>query len=199
MPRIQAATVAEHRAQMRRALLDAARELLAETGEAPSLAAVGERAGLARSSVYSYVSSAEELMVAVVDEVLPDWSGQVLARVRAAGSPAEQVWAYVEANVDLFGSAEQAAAQALTRVVDPQLLAGPMQRFHDELRQPLVEALSAMGEPEASVTADLIGALVVRVTHSTDEGGEPLDTVTALALLRRLLGGYLGLTDPAGS
>ena len=52
MPRITAPTVAEHHAKQRRALLDAARDLLAETGAEPSMAAVARRAGLARSSIY---------------------------------------------------------------------------------------------------------------------------------------------------
>ena len=58
MPRIDAPTVAEHHAQRRAALLAAAEELLAEQGvEAVTPAAVGARAGLARSSVYQYFSS----------------------------------------------------------------------------------------------------------------------------------------------
>jgi AcrR family transcriptional regulator len=192
VPRINAATVAEHRVQQRAAILTAARELLAETGAGPSLAAVGERAGLARSSVYAYFSSREDLLAAVVDQVLPDWSGQVVAAMRAAESPAARVWAYVTSNVELFESAEQAAAQALTRVVDPAVLAEPMASFHDRMRAPLVEALHEMGEPEPSACADLIGALVVRVTHVEGAAGTELGGEGALALLQRMLGHWLG-------
>ena len=46
MPRISAATVAEHRAAQQRALLNAAHELLQETSEAPTMADVAARAGL---------------------------------------------------------------------------------------------------------------------------------------------------------
>ncbi len=191
MPRINAATVVEHRAQQRRALLAAARELLAQTGVGPSLAAVGEQAGLARSSVYSYFSSREDLMAALVDQVLPEWSDRVLAAMDAAVTPADRVWAYVVSNVELFDSAEQAAAQALTRVVDPVLLAGPMASFHDRMRAALIEALDDLGEPEPSACADLIGALVVRVTHAAGADGSQLGAAGALALLQRMLGGWL--------
>ncbi|WP_406673984.1 helix-turn-helix domain-containing protein [Nonomuraea sp. N2-4H] len=71
MPRIQAPTVAEHRAAQRRALLDAAREILAETGRPPTLARVAERAGLARSSLYQYFRSSGDLLNAVVEDVFP--------------------------------------------------------------------------------------------------------------------------------
>ncbi|HLU31431.1 MAG TPA: helix-turn-helix domain-containing protein, partial [Acidimicrobiia bacterium] len=62
MPRIKAETLAEHRELQRRAVLEAARDLLAETGKAPSLAEVGERAGLARSSMYHYARSRDDLL-----------------------------------------------------------------------------------------------------------------------------------------
>lgn len=71
MPRIQAPTVAEHRAAQHRALVDAARQILAETGRPPTLARVAARAGLARPSLYQYFRSAEDLLNAVVEDVFP--------------------------------------------------------------------------------------------------------------------------------
>jgi AcrR family transcriptional regulator len=74
MPRITAATVAEHHTQQRRALLDAARAILASTGKAPTMSEVGRRAGLARSSVYQHFASPDELLEAIVADVFPDWA-----------------------------------------------------------------------------------------------------------------------------
>lgn len=196
MPRIDAPTVAEHRARQRRALLDAARSLLAETGSAPSVAAVGRAAGLARSSVYQYFTSTEDLLRAVVADVFPDWTRQVQQHVAAASSPGEQIWAYIEANVNLFASSEQAVAQALMRVVEPHVLRGPMEQFHAELQVPLRDALTAFGEPEVDAMAELIDSLVVqasRTAQSDDTMCAAAGTQGELVLrrLRRLLGGYL--------
>lgn len=196
MPRIQAPTVAEHRARQRQAILDAARALLAETGEAPSLAAVGARAGLARSSVYEYFSSRGDLLAGVVADVLPAWAARIVEAVEAAPTPGERVWAYVTANVELFAGSEQAVARALTTVVDPAVLAEPMEEFHQALREPLLSALRDHGEPQPEVMADIIGSMVVRA--SRDLWSPNKRTVrrrldAALALLRRLLGGYLQL------
>ncbi len=200
MPRIDAPTVAEHRARQRRAMLDAARSHLASTGAVPSLAEVGAIAGLARSSVYQYFSSRDDLMAAVVHEVLPDWSRRVASAVDEAGTPGEKVWAYVRANVKLFHSEEQAVATALTDVVEPSVLAGPMAQFHAELQVPLLAALRAMGEPHPEVVAELVGSLTVKVTHSTAGQDRPLPEGETLALLRRLLAGYLDLgTDDLGT
>ncbi|WP_181311482.1 TetR/AcrR family transcriptional regulator [Nocardioides campestrisoli] len=208
MPRIQAPTVAEHRRRQERALLDAARALLAETPEAPTLGAVGERAGMARSSVYQYFASRDDLLAAVVADVFPEWAGQVRARVESAGGPGERVWAYVCANVELFASSEQSVARALTAVVEPHLLRAPMQAFHAELQVPLLTALTDLGEPRPRQVAELVDSMVVQVSRSLGSGGggpedAPRDQGEALALLRRLLAGYLGLSpdlpaDPAG-
>jgi AcrR family transcriptional regulator len=198
MPRIQAPSVAEHHARQRRALLDAARAVLAESPQAPSMAAVGRRAGLARTSVYQYFTSAQELLAAVVADVLPDWAGQVVAKVAAAPTPAARVWAYVAANVDLFTSSEQAVARALTRVVEPQVLRGPLEEFHARLQVPLRQALADLGEPEPETMAELISSLIVQASQAagpadcTQAAGARTVTLTRL---RRLLGPYLGL-DP---
>lgn len=194
MPRITAPTVAEHREQQLRALLDAARALLGETRAAPTLAATAERAGLARSSIYRYFSSSEELLAAVVGDIFPDWSGRVRARVEAAEAPGEKVWAYVCANLDLFSSSEQDVASALSEVADPHLLKEPMQAFHAELQEPLVAALADHGESRPRLMAETIETALLHVARSL--GSSPdgaIDKDEALAVLRRLLGGYLGL------
>ena len=55
MPRIEAATVAEHNAMRRRQVVDAAAEVLGDVGVGGfTPAAVAKRAGLARSSMYQY-------------------------------------------------------------------------------------------------------------------------------------------------
>jgi AcrR family transcriptional regulator len=194
MPRIEAPTVAEHHARQHRALLDVTRTLLAETGNVPSMGAVARRAGLARTSVYQYFGSADDLLAAVVADVFPDWGRRVLGRVEAATNPAARVWAYVEANVELFTSPEQSVARALRRLVAPEVLRGPMEDFHAGLQVPLIGALTDLGEPEPEAIAALIDTLVVAAARTSgDENGDEEGRRAELVLerLRRLLGPYL--------
>jgi AcrR family transcriptional regulator len=200
VPRIQAATVAEHHVQQRRALLDAARALLAETPQKPSMGSVGRRAGLARSSVYQYFASAEELLAALVAEIFPDWAHQVLSRVDAASRPGERVWAYVEANLDLFASSERAVARALREVVEPHVLQGPMQEFHRRLQVPLCQALTDFGEPEPEAIAEYIDSMIMQASRGLADVEPPATSLArdvALERLRRLLGSYLRLDEPS--
>lgn len=160
--------------------------------------AVGERVGLARSSVYQYFASTEELLAAVVADIFPAWAEQVLDKVVAARTPGSRVWAYVEANVELFASSEQAVAAALTRVVDPQVLQGPMHEFHARLQTPLHKALEELGEDEPAAMAEHINSLIMQAARDLD-GSDPQvrgeRRARALDRLHRLLRGYLSLPD----
>lgn len=203
MPRINAATLAEHRRIQRKAVLDAARDLLAETGQAPSLAEVGKRAGLARSSVYEYARSKEDLMAAVVADVFPDWARRIGSAIDTARTAGEKVWAYVESNVAFFAGSEQTVARALGSVVDPAILRGPMQEFHTALQEPLREALRELGEADPEAMADIVDAMLLSATkdvRARQRQSTPAEREEVLSLLRRLLGPFLQLPhDPETS
>lgn len=161
---------------------------------------VARRADLARSSVYQYFPSADELLTAVVADVFPEWINGVHDRVSVAPTPGTRIWAYIEANIDLFSSPEQAVAQALSRIVSPQVLHPPMREFHLKLQVPLRQALSDLGEPEPDAMAALIDSLILQATHklgSTDLLQQIEARTRTLARLRRLLAGYLHLPPPA--
>ena len=192
MPRIQAPTVAEQRQRQERVILDAARSLLAASTQPLTLAAVGRKAGLPRSSVYQYFSSRDDLLAAVVADVFPEWARQVRERVEAVDTPGGRVWAYIVANVGLFASSEQAVARALAVAVDPHVLHGPMSAFHAELQAPLRAALADLGEPDPIAVAELVDLLIVQVSHELDQP-TGFEQERVLAMLRRLLGGYLRL------
>ena len=190
MPRIEAPTVAEHHARQRRALLDAARGLLGENAAVPSMGAVARRAGLARTSVYQYFDSADELLAAVVADVFPGWARRVLDHVEAAPTPSARVWAYVEANIELFASSEQSVARALTQVVPPDVLRRPMEDFHADMQVALLEALTDLGEPEPAAIAGLIDTMIMTAARADAD-----DSELVLHRLRRLLGPYLADAD----
>lgn len=137
----------------------------------------------------------------MVGDVFPAWARTVLDRVAAASTPGERVWAYIEANVDLFDSSEQAVARALSRIVDPQVLMPTMKAFHVQLQVPLRQALADLGESEPDAVAEHIDALVMQASRAIEAAKEtvgPDARAQSLARVRRLLAGYLDL-PPAAS
>lgn len=189
MPKIQAPTVAEHRARQRRAILAAAREILAENGtQAPSLAEVGKRTGLARPSVYQYFKSREDLLNAVIADMFPEWSAYVTQQMDQATDPGGRVLAYVEANLHLVAQGEHAVMRGLASSASGTVLAEESRTLHDQLRTPLVAALADHGATAPDRAAELIQAVVYASSQMIENGTPEADVV---ALTRELLCPYL--------
>jgi AcrR family transcriptional regulator len=173
VPRIRASTVAEHRAAQHRALLDAARQILAETGRPPTLTKVAARAGLARPSVYQYFRSPEDLLNAIVQDVFPRWSDRVAAAMDAAATPADRVLAYVRTNFDLITEGEHALATVLAEVAPGETVAEQSRAMHEQLLNPLAETLRALGVPTVAETAEMINAIVFAGSRLIESGTAP--------------------------
>ncbi|MEV4672383.1 MULTISPECIES: TetR/AcrR family transcriptional regulator [Actinomadura] len=194
MPKIQAPTVAEHRAAQRAALLDAARSLLSEEAErAPSMAAVARRAGLARSSVYAYFTSRDDLLDALIVDTFPRWSAYVRARMGKAGTPGDRVLAYVHANLRLVARGDHALARALAATGRTDALANSSRLLHDELQTPLRTALADHGAGDPDRTAELVQSIVYTLSRMIEDG---LPERAARRLADELLTPYLNPATP---
>ncbi|MFC4556434.1 TetR/AcrR family transcriptional regulator [Georgenia faecalis] len=191
MPKIDAPTVAEHREARVRALLDAAHDLLVEGGgRPPGLAEVAERTGLSRPSVYQYFRSRDDLLEAVVEDMFPRWSRRIDAALAAASGPGERVLAYVRVNLELVADGEHAVARTLAQEAPAASFAARNRELHDQLLDPVVDALAELGAPEPAVTAELVNGLVHTGTRMLTEGTGVDDVVERIT---ELLGPYLGL------
>lgn len=181
MPKIDAATVVEHRAQRRAALLAAATELLREhPGQAPSLGDVGARAGISRSAVYHYFSSREDLLEAVTAQTFPRWEDRFTRAFAAAATPLEVVHAYVSENIALVVDGEHALALTLMRVTDAEHMGPHSDQFHRRLAEPLEQALTAAGDPIPAVTGELINSMVLTAARLVASGQDRADVVDAI-------------------
>ena len=115
MPKIRAATLAEHRQLQRDALLEAARALLAEGGmEALSFPNLARRTGLARSSVYEYFGSRAAVVAELCAVDFPAWAAEIAEAVAAERTPAARVEAYVRAQLALAGDPRHRAVAAIS-------------------------------------------------------------------------------------
>ncbi|SDE55799.1 TetR/AcrR family transcriptional regulator [Rhodococcus tukisamuensis] len=175
MPRISAPTVAQHRAAQRRALLDAAREVLTEGAtDIPGFAEVAARAGLARSSMYQYFKSRRDLLDALVEDSFPRWSDRVEREMDAAGAPDRRVLAYVRANLDLVAEGEHAIASSIAAIAPTEKMTETSALLHRKLVTPLVTALTELGATDPAATAELINAVVHAATRQVEAGGDPV-------------------------
>ena len=157
MPKIEAATVAEHHQMRRAALIDAAAELLASQGvEAVTLAAVGSAAGLARSSVYQYFDSSGAVLAAVVEAAIPRAAASMASAVQSAADPQARVLAWVRAYLAAVTDPAHRALADLGGLNLPAECQERIDALHAARAAPLVSALTELGTDEPDLTAALI-------------------------------------------
>ncbi|MFF3731635.1 TetR/AcrR family transcriptional regulator [Streptomyces sp. NPDC002476] len=174
MPRIQAASVADHRAQQRAALLDAAYELLAEGDAAKvTFTAIARRTGLARNSVYKYFPNRHELLTEVVRQAAPRWTERIHAAVAAAGdAPERRIAAYVTAQLEMVRDGEHRIARASADAQDAAALRAGADAAHHALLSPLLDALRDLGDDAPLRTARLLQGLVNAATTALEAGDD---------------------------
>lgn len=193
MPRISAATVAEHRAAQQRALLNAAHELLQETLEAPTMAEVAARAGLSRPSVYQYFTSRQDLLQALVRDIFPRWTERVTGAMEDAPTDADRIMAYAMANVDLVAEGAHAVGSALSTLAPGTELDEQAARMHRQLQEPLIETLTELEVEDPVSLAEMINSVVHAGTRLL-ESGQTLEQVHSH--LRLLLGPFVAVYQP---
>ncbi|WP_432557457.1 TetR/AcrR family transcriptional regulator [Granulicoccus sp. GXG6511] len=182
MPKIDAATVAEHRARRERQVIEAAVSLLTSKGpSAVTPAAVAQRTGLARTSVYQYAGSSAELVGAAVEALFVRAEDDLTAALAAAGpDPHRRVAAIVRAVLE-----GAAAGHSPNHSLDVAQLP-PDQRtrlgaLHGRLLAPLEAAIADSGVAEAGAVAALVWGAINGAVPLL-ERGYPVERLVELAL-----------------
>lgn len=136
-------------AEIDRAIRAAGLQVLLEHGEAATMNAVAQAAGLSRKSVYARYANKTELFLAVIRELLGDVSG---LDYDTSGSAEERLEHYALAALGVISQPQALAIQRLL-TMDPayiaalraEMLGATMRIFFDPLRALLGEA-KASGE-----------------------------------------------------
>jgi AcrR family transcriptional regulator len=190
VPRITEPTIAEHRARQLRALLDAARGLVAEEGlEALSLAALARRVGLSRPALYEYFRSKDDLAAAIVEAELPRWAATVDTAVAREPGLTAKVAAYVRTQLEIMGDGRHAAAVALAE--HAALSEGARARVldgHAQLLRPLVIALTEAGVPHPRLRAELVHGVVDAAARALGGAGPSYSPVIEAAVAQAVRG-----------
>ncbi|NBM19093.1 TetR/AcrR family transcriptional regulator [Streptomyces sp. GC420] len=189
MPKISAATVAEHRARQREALIEAAVDILVTEGAAAvTPAAVGARAGLARSSVYQYFDSVAVLLATIVEEAFPRANKALEEAMEDARTPLERIDSYLTTTLRLAAEGAHRPAAALMAADLHPSCRERLMELHREQIAPFRAAVRDAGVPDPGLTADLLGGLLQGAMAAV-ERGTPVDAVLerTLTLAHRCL------------
>lgn len=180
MPKIAAATVAENRELRRGALLVAAADLMQRSG-AFTVAEVAREVGLSRSAVYEYYSSAAELISDVLIDELTAWSDELQRATSAARTPAERIDAWLHGVLAYVADGRHALLRAAGTIDLPPARRADMQRKHQALIAPLVDALGAAGHIDPVRTARYVwGVAEVAIARIENDEATVADETAAL-------------------
>lgn len=173
MPRISAATVAEHRAAQRAALIRAGAEVLGEAGVAGVVPrTVCERAGLSRSSFYDYFPTKDDLLVAIAIEAIESWDAEIAQVLTGIEPGLPELRAYVDATMAMTADGRHGVAGALRDAELSPRRFEDLMTLHDALLRPVVRILDHLGVADPARAAMLVhgvlGAGMQLVTHGTD-------------------------------
>lgn len=180
MPRIEAETLAEHRAFQEQALLEAAEQILLADGyDALSFRRLGEATGLARNSVYRYFASRDELLAALCERELPDWLRELELAMVAAEDLEARVEVFVETQLRLVSVGRHRLAEALA--VAPL---GPEARARINALSyapagTLERTLAEAGCAEPALTAQLVQGIVGAAIRAMRRAGDAEEVTRA--------------------
>lgn len=161
MPKIEAATVAEHRALREKAVTDAAVGILVTEGaQAVTPGAVAREAGIARTSVYQYFPSTGALLGAALEALGTRRESRLRSALEDSGAdPRARIAAYVRTSIEL---ADDAAPPVDDLDSVPGEIRERLRSADARTRRPLREAVEELGSADPA----LVTALVHGVLHT---------------------------------
>lgn len=145
MPKIDAPTVAEHRAAVLKRLVDAAEDVL-RSGNPETLTAsmVTQAACIARNSIYRYVDSVEDLHGMVLSRYLPSWLETVSAELEDVEDAGQRIVVWVRANLEQAARSGHTWLMGLGSRNPSGITKDVMDSAHTIMRDTLAEAWSAL-------------------------------------------------------
>jgi AcrR family transcriptional regulator len=192
VPKIQAATIGENREMRRQQLMSAALELAMSKGaQAITVAAVAQKAGLARSSIYEYFSSSADLVADLVMEELDYYTARLGQAISGAADPFEKIELWIAEGLQYVVDGRHMLVKSLNTITTPDYRKEEIMMGHRKLIAPLREALTQTGIADLAGAAAFISSVTDAASVRIESGNEPMReiqnaTTFALAGLRAL-------------
>ena len=171
MPRIETETLAQHRDWRRNQLIEAAASIALESGGAAvTVAAVAQRAGLSRTSVYEYFGSGSELVADLVIDELGTFAATLNEAVSDCSDPQCIVTCWIKGALEYIADGRHLLAKALNATSMPQSRAQQIGMAHRVLMAPLVTAVEELGVKDTQRALSFIQAITDASTKRIESG-----------------------------
>ena len=171
MPRIGTKTLAQHRDWRRNQLIDAAASIAMESGGAAvTVAAVAQRAGLSRTSVYEYFGSGSELVADLVIDELHSFAQTLNIAVAECTDAQCIITCWIKGALTYIADGRHLLAKALNATAVPQSRTQQIGTAHRALMAPLVKAVTDLGVKDSQRALSFIQAITDASTKRIESG-----------------------------
>jgi AcrR family transcriptional regulator len=171
MPRIETETLAEHRDWRRNQLIDAAASIAMESGGAAiTVAAVAQRAGLSRTSVYEYFGSGSELVADLVVDELHSFAETLNTAVADCADAQCIVNCWIKGALTYIADGRHLLAKALNSTAMPKSRGQQIAMAHRALMSPLIKAVTELGVKDSHRALSFIQAITDASTKRIEAG-----------------------------
>ena len=171
MPRIETKTLAQHRDWRRNQLIDAAASIAMESGGAAvTVAAVAQRAGLSRTSVYEYFGSGSELVADLVIDELHSFAETLNIAVAECTDAQCIITCWIKGALTYIADGRHLLAKALNATAVPQSRSQQIGMAHRALMAPLVKAVTDLGVKDSQRALVFIQAITDASTKRIESG-----------------------------
>jgi len=173
MPRIETETLAQHRDWRRSQLIDAAAAIALESGGAAiTVAAVAQRAGLSRTSVYEYFGSGADLVADLVIDELKTFASVLDEAVAACGDDGNRTECWISAALTYIADGRHLLAKALNATALPQSRSQQIASAHRALMAPLIAGFEQMGVKDVQQAMAFVQAITDVATKRIEAGND---------------------------
>ena len=174
VPKIQAPTIAANREMRRQQLMAAAIELaLSDGAESITVAAVAQKAGLARSSIYEYFASSADLVADLVLEELDYYQTRLATAIGGARDPFEMIELWIAEGLRYVVDGRHMLVKSLNTVSTPDFRKEEISIGHRKLLAPLRTALSDTGIKDLAGAGAFIQGITDAASVRIESGCDP--------------------------
>ncbi len=173
-PKIQAETVVEQRQLRQRQLIDAALAIALESGASSiTVAAVAEKAGMARSSIYEYFSSSADLVADLVMEELALYQNRLAKAVIGTSDPYEYVELWIAEALQYVVDGRHMLIKSLNMASIPEFRRDEISQGHRNLMVTISSPLQDMGLKDIRAAMSYLQNIIEAASVRIESGNNP--------------------------
>ena len=181
MPRIATPTLADHRDWRRSQLIEAAAAIALESGGAAiTVAAVAQRAGLSRTSVYEYFASSADLAADLVIEEFDNFTQTLRQASESTSDPLHSIELWIKESLIYIADGRHLLAKALSAIDMPRERAASIGAAHRALLAPLRSKLTELGVSDVDLALSMIQSITDGASRRIERGDDAESVITSV-------------------